>query len=558
VNLTRWYIDQIDLDTQSVGLLISAIGFDLTQKNIFSAFTVGASLRLPHRKTSEIDAIIELIIEDKTSWLNCTPSAFSLVLDAAYGSKTGIDSINSINYLVLGGEPIESAKLERWLQETSCHVQVLNSYGPTECSDVTVAWTLAIDDYSQDIAHRLPIHSPIGRPIPNTQIYILDAALNPLPVGVIGELYIAGGGLARGYLGRAGLTADRFIANPFVQSGVNGTLGARMYRSGDLARWTEDGVLEYLGRADAQVKIRGFRIELGEIEAALLSIPGIAQCTVQARGEEGAKQLVAYLVADTDTDTSAKADSDGVTDADASAIVSVEAAIPEPSILKSTLSSTLPDYMVPSAFVVLESLPLTPNGKLDVRALPAPEVTGGSDYRPPETEHEHLVAGLFTELTGATRVGLDDSFFALGGHSLLAMRLISQLRARTGLELALRTLFEQPTVAGLAQALVQVQIEQLTLAASGMVSISRPPILAGQGVANPQADGTQRVLSYGQIRLWTITQIDGPSGSYNVPAALRLSGTLQSKALALALRDVIQRHEPLRTVIMNVDGAPLG
>jgi aryl carrier-like protein len=295
-----------------------------------------------------------------------------------------------------------------------------------------------------------------------------------------------------------------------------------MYRSGDLARWTEDGVLEYLGRADAQVKIRGFRIELGEIEAALLSIPGIAQCTVQARGEEGAKQLVAYLVADTDTDTSAKADSDGVTDADASAIVSVEAAIPEPSILKSTLSSTLPDYMVPSAFVVLESLPLTPNGKLDVRALPAPEVTGGSDYRPPETEHEHLVAGLFTELTGATRVGLDDSFFALGGHSLLAMRLISQLRARTGLELALRTLFEQPTVAGLAQALVQVQIEQLTLAASGMVSISRPPILAGQGVANPQADGTQRVLSYGQIRLWTITQIDGPSGSYNVPAALRL------------------------------------
>jgi hypothetical protein len=354
-------------------------------------------------------------------------------------------------------------------------------------------------------------------------------------VGVAGELYIAGAGLARGYLGRAGLTAERFVANPF-------TPGARMYRSGDLARWTEDGVLEYLGRVDAQVKIRGFRIELGEIEAALVAIPGIAQCTVQARGEDGAKQLVAYLVASSGAVVGTGADG----------------SIPETSVIRSILASTLPDYMVPAAFVVLESLPLTPNGKLDVRALPAPEITGEGEYRAPVTEHEQLVASLFAELTGATRVGLDDSFFALGGHSLLAMRLLSQLRARTGLELALRILFEQPTVAGVAQALDQVQAEAQALAASGAVSVSRPSIIPGQGVANPEADGTQRVLSYGQIRLWTLEQIEGASGNYNMPAALRLSGALQAQALELALRDVIERHEPLRTVIANEDGAPVG
>jgi thioesterase domain-containing protein/aryl carrier-like protein len=214
-----------------------------------------------------------------------------------------------------------------------------------------------------------------------------------------------------------------------------------MYRSGDLARWTEDGVLEYLGRADAQVKIRGFRIELGEIEAALVSIPGIAQCTVQARGEDGAKQLVAYLVAGEGVDA--------------------QATIPETSALCGLLSTTLPDYMVPAAFVVLDSLPLTPNGKLDVRALPAPEITGEGEYRAPVTEHERLVASLFAELTGATRVGLDDSFFALGGHSLLAMRLLSQLRARTGLELALRTLFEYPTVEGFASQLTNYPVKRL-------------------------------------------------------------------------------------------------
>jgi len=281
---------------------------------------------------------------------------------------------------------------------------------------------------------------PIGRPVQNTQIYILDASLNPLPMSVAGELYIAGAGLARGYLGRAGLTAERFVANPF-------TPGTRMYRSGDLARWTEDGMLEYLGRADAQVKIRGFRIELGEIEAALVSIPSVAQCTVQARGEDGAKQLVAYLVAGIGTGAGVSA--------------GAKAIIPETSALRSLLSTNLPDYMVPAAFVVLDSLPLTPNGKLDVRALPAPEITGEGEYRAPVTEHERLIAALFAELTGARRVGLDDSFFALGGDSISAIRLVSLARARNA-HLTVRTIFEHPSVQALAAA-IEVRREQVLI-----------------------------------------------------------------------------------------------
>ena len=437
--------------------------------------------------------------------------------------EDGLELFTNMKQVLVGGEFMTSEYAHKFVTQYP-DKHLIHVYGPTETTTFSTCNRLTQANTRGD---RLPI----GAPLADYFTYVLDAALNPLAVGLVGELYIAGSGLARGYLGRAGLTAERFVANPFAQPNET---GSRMYRSGDLARWTEDGVLEYLGRVDAQVKIRGFRIELGEIETTLLSIPGIAQCTVQARGDDGAKQLVAYLVGAAETTT------------------------PEASTVRALLSSKLPDYMVPAAFVVLESLPLTINGKLDVRALPSPEITSDSYYRAPETWHEQLVASLFAELTGATRVGLDDSFFALGGHSLLAMRMISQVRARTGLELALRKLFEQPTVAGFSQALEQAQIELEVQVASGSVSASRPPILKGQGVANPEADGTQRILSYGQIRLWTLAQIEGATGHYNMPAALKLSGALQSKALELALTDVINRHEPLRTVIANIDGQPVG
>ena len=349
--------------------------------------------------------------------------------------------------------------------------------------------------------------SPIGRPIANTRVYVLDGGLEPVPAGVVGELYVAGAGLARGYVGRAGLTGERFVADPF------GPAGCRMYRSGDLARWRPDGVLEFAGRADAQVKLRGFRIEPGEIEAVLLRHAGVGQCAVVAREDTpGNRRLIAYVVA------------------------ASGASAPDAAALRAHVGGCLPDYMVPSAFVVVERLPLTPNGKLDRGALPAPEVMPVVVQRLPRTPAEEVLCGLFAQVLGLERVGIDDNFFALGGHSLLATRLISRIRTTLEVELAIRSLFETPTVEGLAGAL-----------ADG--AVARPALRA---VARP----SEIPLSFAQRRLWFLNRLEGSGATYTIPIALRLTGALDRAALEAALGDLVERHESLRTVFPDTLGVP--
>jgi len=312
---------------------------------------------------------------------------------------------------MIGGEEVPSS-LVRAFRERVPTASLLNVYGMTETWDAT--W--------HDTKHCLDRSiTPIGRPISNTQVYVLDANLRPLPIGVCGELCIGGVGLGRGYVNRAGLTAERFVPSPFGE-------GERLYRTGDVARWRSDGELEYLGRIDHQVKIRGYRIELGEIEAALRGDPGVKDCVVVASEDEpGDKRLVAY-------------------------VVGAQGFGADVSDLREHLRRSLPDYMVPSAFVVLEALPLTANGKVDRKALPAPEGRPDvAEYEGPRTPTEEVLAGIWCEILKLDRVGVHDNFFELGGHSLLAMRVVARLREAFKVELPLRTLFEGPTVRGLAE-----------------------------------------------------------------------------------------------------------
>ncbi|MFE6337529.1 amino acid adenylation domain-containing protein [Streptomyces sp. NPDC057798] len=399
--------------------------------------------------------------------------------------------------LIVAGEACPAELMRRW----SATTRMFNSYGPTETTVDATLWTCRPD-------HTGPV-VPIGAPVHNTAVHLLDDRLHPVPAGSPGELYVSGDGLARGYLGRPGLTSERFVADPF------GAPGSRMYRTGDLARWTADGVLEYLGRIDHQVKIRGFRIEPGEIEQVLRDQPGIAQATVIAREDQpGDPRLVAYAVP-------------------------VEGAHrPDTDRLRAVLADALPAHMVPAAIVALERLPLTSNGKLDRRALPAP-VYGRATGREPATAREATLCALFAAVLELPAVGPDDDFFLLGGHSMLAARLTSRVEAEFGVRPALRAVFDAPTPAALARVLDDVDGQEP----------SRPALSSGTA-------GDPAPLSFAQQRLWLLHRLEEPGPAYNIPTALRISGPLDHAALAAAVADVAVRHESVRTVFPERDGSP--
>jgi natural product biosynthesis luciferase-like monooxygenase protein/amino acid adenylation domain-containing protein len=410
VNLVSWFISEFNVDSSDRVLLFSSLSFDLTQKNIFSALLVGGQLHVPPEGYAPDKA--RLYIRDQAiTFLNCAPSAFYPLM-----SGHSEPDFATLKQIFLGGEPIQSRLLHDTFSKSCSHPVIHNTYGPTEASDVVSFFSWDPKDAKDNI--------PIGRPIANTQIYILDPQLHPVPIGVAGQLHIAGDGLARGYLNRPDLTAEKFIPNPF------GAAGTRMYRSGDLARFLPDGNIEYLGRLDHQVKIRGFRIELGEIEAAMTALPAVREAVVMARKDSPDQvRLVAYLVPLNSTTI-------------------------DPSTLRGTLLQSLPEHMVPSHFVVLDRLPLTANGKLDRHALPAPDVAALalSTYMAPSTVTEHELAAIWSELLNipVERVGTQDSFFALGGHSLLALHLQHALTTRLKKSMSLTAFFTAPTIVDMA------------------------------------------------------------------------------------------------------------
>ncbi|MGC9441180.1 amino acid adenylation domain-containing protein [Streptomyces sp. WG5] len=471
-------------------LLHSPTAFDASTYELWVPLLNGGTVVVAPPADLDVAGLGRLLTAHDVTALWLTAGLFRLVAEEAPHSLAGVREVWT------GGDAVPAAAVRR-VREACPDTVVVDGYGPTESTTFALSHTLAADA-------PVPARIPIGRPLDNMRAYVLDGALRPVPVGVVGELYIGGAGLARGYTGRPGTTAERFVADPF------GPAGSRLYRTGDLARWTGEGVVEFAGRVDEQVKLRGFRIELGEIEDRLGRHPAVAQAAVVVREDRpGDKRLAGYVVA---------------------------AAPVEPGELKEYLAAELPDYMVPSSLRLLDALPLTANGKLDRRALPAPELGGWAERRAPRDEREETLCALFADVLGVPEVGIDDSFFDLGGHSLLATRLVNRIRGALGAEAPVRAVFEAPTVAALATRLGEAETARLRLA---------------------PAERPARVpLSHQQRRLWFIDSVEETAGSYNIQLAVRLLGDLDTPALQAALSDVVERHETLRTVFPAEGGTP--
>ena len=493
-NRLLWMQDQYSLTAEDRVLQKTPTGFDVSVWELFWPLCTGAALVLASPAGHKDPVYLAKVIQDAAvTVVHFVPSMLQEFLREPESAHC-----DTLREVICSGEALPARTLRdfhavfgaRADSGTNDGCEIDNLYGPTEASVDVTSWR------GHDQAVPEPV--PIGRPVWNTRVYVLDDRLRPVPEGAAGELYLAGDQLARGYLRRPALTAERFVADPFAGP------GERMYRTGDEVRRNAEGELEFLGRLDDQVKIRGVRIELGEIEATLARQPEVGQCAVLAREDRpGDRRLVGYVVP-------ARADQP----------FDIVAA-------RGRLAAELPEHLLPSALVVLPALPLTPNGKLDRRALPAPEYRFAGSGRAPHTAREHALCGLFAEVLGLQTVTVDDDFFDLGGHSLLAVRLLSRVRSELGCELVIRDLFETPTVAGLAE-----RLEHSRPARPRPRRAERPDVLA---------------LSFAQRRLWFLHQFD-PGTVYNLPHAVRLNGALDTGALEEALADLVDRHESLRTV----------
>jgi mycobactin peptide synthetase MbtE len=491
-----WFGDDYGVTEKDRLLQVASQSFDVSIGEIFGMLAAGARLVIPRPGgLTDIGYLTDLLRDEGITSMHFVPSLLGLFL-----SLPGVNQWRTLERVPIGGEALPGEIADKF--HATFDSLLHNFYGPTET-------VLNCTRYKVEGKQGTRI-VPIGTPKINTTIHLLDAALQPVPVGVIGEIYIGGTHVAPGYHDRPALTAERFVADPFNP-------GARMYRSGDLARRNADGDVEFVGRADEQVKVRGFRIELGEVAAAISVDPSVGQAVVVVSDLPTlGRSLVAYVTPAAD----------------------VEAV--EIDRIRARVAAALPEYMIPAAYVAVDEIPITANGKIDRRALPEPEIGSGTEYREPETDTERGIAALFGELLGRDRVGADDSFFELGGHSLLATKLVAAVRARCGVDVGVQDVFEIATVAGLA-----AHVDEL--AASG--GVRRPAI-------EPVSHDGPLEMSAAQLRQWFQFRIDGPAPVNNIPFAARFTGPADADHLVAAVNDVVARHEILRTTYREIDGAP--
>ncbi|WP_122464333.1 non-ribosomal peptide synthetase, partial [Pseudomonas viridiflava] len=485
-NLIDWHCQAFDLHAGSHTASVAGFGFDAMAWEVWPALCAGATLHLPPAEVSneQLDALLDWWIAQplQVAFLPTPVAEYAFSRDLRHPT---------LRTLLIGGD-----RLRQFHRDPG--FAVINNYGPTEATVVATSGRL-LPDGSLDI----------GKPIANTRVYLLDERQQLVPLGVAGELYVAGDSVARGYLNRPEMTAERFLRDPFHNNPE-----ARMYRTGDLARWNADGTLEYLGRNDDQVKIRGVRIELGEIEAQLSQLPGIEEALIVAREDEpGQPRLVGYFTERADVTTLNVGE------------------------LRTALLAVLPGYMVPSALVRLDAWPLTANGKVDRRALPVPDrdALNTGEYQAPQGELEIALAAIWSELLQVERVGRHDRFFELGGHSLLAMRMVSQVRQRLSLELALGDLFADSALAAVARC----------LGSTGRSELPAIQVIRHEGPVP---------LSFAQQRLWFLAQMEDANSAYNIPLGLQLTGQLDTRALKRALERIVVRHDSLRSRFIQQEG----
>ncbi|AHE30483.1 non-ribosomal peptide synthetase [Burkholderia pseudomallei] len=521
-NLVAWHAGAFDVGTGCRSASVAGVAFDATTWEVWAALCNGGCLSLaPGDAASDPQALLRW-------WRAQELDVGFLVTPLAELAYATGQSNAGMRTLLIGGD-----RLSRWPDSMPPGQMLVNNYGPTEATVVATSGRLQPGEATP----------PIGRPIANTRVYVLDAWLRPAPIGVAGELYIGGVQVARGYLNRPELTRERFIDDPFVA-------GGRLYRTGDLARWRTDGSLEYLGRNDFQVKIRGFRIELGEIEAQLAKVTGVREVVVLARDsaaevhDSATEHATPNAPSPSPETTTATAAATATATATATApekrLVAYYTGDADVAALRAQAAQHLPSYMVPSAYVRLDAWPLTPNGKLDRRALPAPadDAYARAEYEAPRGAKEEALAAIWRELLHVERVSRHDNFFELGGHSLLAVQLVSRLRQALSVEVALSTVFDAPVLSALASRLDDNTAKVL------------PPI--------PLAPRDGRIaLSLAQQRLWFLTQLEGVSEAYHMSGAVRLDGPLNREVLQRALNRIVMRHEALRTCFVREEGEPI-